>query len=128
MADLVVVDDTVEITELLDALLRGEGHQVRTAGDGAEGMKVLAERLPDLVIMDVEMPVLDGPGMAYRMLVEDCGRESVPIVMVSGAANLPRIARRVGTRYLLAKPFEPEALLAVVARALAERSPPTPGA
>lgn len=126
MADLVVVDDTPEITELLDALLRAEGHDVRTAGDGAQGMKALAERLPDLVIMDVEMPVLDGPGMAYRMLVEDCGRESVPIVMVSGAPNLPRIARRVGTRYLLAKPFDPDALLALVAQALEERSPPTP--
>lgn len=126
MADLVVVDDSADIACLVEAIMVAEGHSVRTAGDGAEGLKVLGERLPDLVIMDVEMPVLDGPGMAYRMLVEDLGKECVPIVIVSGAANLARIARGVGTPYVLAKPFDPDALLAVTALALAERRPPTP--
>jgi CheY-like chemotaxis protein len=127
MADVLVVDDNDEIAGLIAEMMRMEGHEVRVAHDGAEGLAALTERIPDLVLLDVEMPILDGPGMAYRMLVEDCGRETLPIVLCSAAANLPRVARRVGTPYALAKPFDPDALIEIAARALGERRPPTPG-
>src|SRR5690348_3010999 len=64
MADVLVVDDNLDISELLEALLAEEGHLVRVAHDGEEGLRALDERLSDVVILDVDMPVLDGPGMA----------------------------------------------------------------
>jgi CheY-like chemotaxis protein len=126
MADVLVVDDNEEIAGLVAELMLQAGHDVRVAHDGAEGLSALSDRLPDLVLLDVDMPVLDGPGMAYRMLVEDCGRETLPIVLCSAAANLRKIALRVGTPYALTKPFDPDALMDVTARALGERTPPTP--
>lgn len=126
MADLLIVDDNEEIASLLEIIMADAGHSVRTAYNGAEGLHALEERLPDLVVMDVEMPVLDGPGMIYRMLVEDCGKECLPVVLVSGASDLGQIGRRVGTPYVLAKPFDPLALIDLTARALRERLPPTP--
>jgi DNA-binding NtrC family response regulator len=126
MADVLIVDDSVDIAEILEALMLAEGHRVRLAFNGQAGLSAIDERLPELVLMDIDMPVVDGPGMAYRMLVEDCGRETIPIVIVSGSPDLPRIGDAVGTPYVLAKPFDPEALVALTARALEERTPPTP--
>jgi CheY-like chemotaxis protein len=126
MADVLVVDDDKEIADTLADILAGEGHTVRTADDGEDGLRLLAERLPDLILLDVEMPRLDGPQMAHRMLIEDAGRERIPIVLVSGVVNLARISARVGTPYVLAKPCSLTRLIDTVARALTERVSPSP--
>jgi CheY-like chemotaxis protein len=126
MADILIVEDNPDIVEILEFILTTEGHQVRSVADGEAGLRELTEPFPDLVIMDVEMPILDGPGMVYRMLLEDLGRESIPIILISATASLPEIARRVGVPYHLAKPFDPNELLSMVARALEERLAPSP--
>ena len=54
--------------------------------------------------------MLDGPAMVYRLFVEDLGRENIPVILVSGHPNLPRIATAIGTPYFLAKPFEMDRL------------------
>jgi DNA-binding response OmpR family regulator len=125
MADLLVVDDDFDISEPLVELLQADGHHVRVAENGVVGLRLLAEALPDLVLLDVEMPMLGGPDMAHRMFLENVGRERVPIVFLSGVPDLHRIAHRVGTAYYLQKPFQLDALRTVVARALAERTAPT---
>ena len=102
-----------------------DGHQVRVAVDAYDGLRLLTERFPDAALLDVEMPELTGPEMAYRMLVDDCGRELVPIVFLSGVADLNRIAESVGTTYYLPKPFSLAALRLVLERALRERMAPT---
>jgi len=126
MADVLVVEDDDDVAMLMELFLEEAGHHIRRARDGEQGLARLAEGLPDLVVMDVEMPILDGPSMAARMIVVDAGRESIPLLLVSGAVALPEIADRVGTPYALAKPFDPTALLALTARALRERCPPRP--
>jgi DNA-binding NtrC family response regulator len=78
------------------------------------------------VISDVEMPVLDGPAMIYRMFVEDLGRENIPVILISGAPGLPKVVAALGTPYSLAKPFSVSALSNVLDRALAEARPPHP--
>lgn len=125
MADLLLVDDDSDISEPLAEFLEADGHRVRIAENGEAGLRLLAEALPDLVLLDVEMPVLGGPDMANRMFLEDVGRERVPIVFLSGVPDLHQIAHRVGTSYFLQKPFRLDALRKVVARALAERTAPT---
>jgi CheY-like chemotaxis protein len=126
MANVLIVDDNEEIAECLECLLKLEGHDVRVASHGEHGLLALTSRLPDLVILDVDMPILDGPGMAYRMFVDDCGREKIPIVLASAELRLPEIAARVGTPYYLGKPFDPTELMTLVNRALAEGTPPRP--
>jgi CheY-like chemotaxis protein len=126
MADLLIVDDNEDIAALVEALMVGEGHEVRVAHDGQAGLCALAERLPELLLLDVDMPILDGPTMAYRMLIENCGKERIPIVLVSANVDLREVARAVGTPYMLRKPFDPDALVRVIGRALSERTCPCP--
>jgi CheY-like chemotaxis protein len=128
MADLLVVDDDRDSSELFSELLRARGHAVRTAYDGLEGLERVAERKPDLVLLDVEMPLLTGPEMSYRMLVHDAGEEKIPVVLLSGVVNLREVARHVGTPYFAPKPYTLDVVLKLLARALEERTPPAPPA
>lgn len=129
MADLLIVDDDEDIAELLGLVLIGLGHDVRRAESGDAGIQMLRDAKPDLLVLDVEMPRLTGPEVAYQMLIEDAGMEQIPIVLVSGVVGLPDVAAAVGTPYFLAKPFAVPRLQHLVNRALEERLPPThPGA
>ena len=126
MARLLLVDDDNDIVEALGELLRREGHEVHSASTGEEGLVVLrASSLPDALILDVDMPVLGGPGMAHKMLLHDVGEENVPIILMSANPNLSEIARKMGTSYVLKKPTTIGAFLAVLDRALRERRGPT---
>jgi CheY-like chemotaxis protein len=66
-ADLLVVEDDRDAAEALAEVLRDAGHRVRLALDGEEGLGLLEEVPPDVVLLDVEMPVLTGPEMAASM-------------------------------------------------------------
>src|SRR5262249_34924030 len=104
MSRLLVVEDDPDVAELLGEVLRAHGHEVRLAENGMDGLDAVALSRPDAVLLDVEMPVLDGPGMALRLFIRDCGDEEIPIVLLSGIASLDQVARRVGTPYFLPKP------------------------
>src|ERR1700722_14574338 len=125
MAHLLLVDDDNDIVDAMGELLREEGHEVRTASTGAAGLLVLRSApLPDALILDVDMPVLGGPGMAHKMLLHDAGEEKVSIILMSGTENLREIAREMGTSYVLQKPASIHAFLTVLDRALHERRGP----
>jgi DNA-binding response OmpR family regulator len=126
MADLLIVDDDRDMAELLGEALAHHGHQVRFAHDGMDGLRELATRWPDAVLLDVEMPLLDGPQMAWQMFVRDRGLETIPIILLSGVVDLERVAARVGTPYFLAKPYALGAVRALCDRALTERTAPEP--
>jgi DNA-binding response OmpR family regulator len=126
MADLLIIDDDLDGADALAAIMRAEGHHVRIGYNGEDGLRLAGERLPDLALLDVEMPVLSGPEMAYEMFVLDMGRERVPIVFLSGVTDLRDVARRVGTPYCLAKPYRHSQVVALVNLALQERIAPRP--
>jgi DNA-binding response OmpR family regulator len=126
MADILVVDDDPDLATALADVLGEAGHSTRVANDGWAGLAALEQHLPDLVVMDVEMPALDGPGMAQQMFVTDLGREEIPILLVSACVALPSVAKRVGTPYSVAKPCRLDELLRIVDRALLERRAPHP--
>lgn len=81
--------------------------------------------LPHALVLDVDMPILGGPGMAHKMLLHNCGEERVPIILMSGNPDLPEIAKRMGTPYFLAKPCRIDTFLKVLDRALSERLAPS---
>ena len=80
--------------------------------------------LPDVALLDVDMPVLGGPAMAHEMMIHNAGEDRVPIVLCSGRADLPALATKMGTPYSMAKPFELDALFALLAKALRARVAP----
>lgn len=121
MADVLIIDDDIDSADVLAEIMRLEGHVVRVGYNGQEGLQLATERTPDVALLDVEMPLLDGPGMAYEMLLHDMGLEHVPVVFLSGIPDLAELATRIGTPYFLSKPYRYQQVTALVTRALAER-------
>jgi len=120
MPRILVVDDEPMIRRLISATLLDEGHEVVGAGNGREALVLIAEEVPDLIVLDLAMPEMDG----WRFLEELYARglrKQTRVVIVSG--NLDRDARRRGqgqaVSHFLDKPFEPEALVTMVNEALA---------
>jgi CheY-like chemotaxis protein len=126
MSKLLVIDDDPDLAELLTSVLEDAGHEVRIAEHGQAGLDRIGESRPDAVLLDVDMPILDGPTMAYRLFLRDRGDETIPIVLLSGVPDLWRVAERVGTPYFLEKPYRIANVSALVQRALTERRAPVP--
>jgi len=125
MIEILIVEDDPSVLKTLSMLLELEGYRVRAAANGAEALGLLKERFPVLTISDIEMPVLDGPGMACQMRAENHGLEKIPIVIVSAFPNIEQIAEKMGTPYFISKPFEIDQLLELVERAIREQKSPT---
>lgn len=103
---VLVVDDDDGIRAFYVSLLAGEGFEVTEAKDGREGAALAIADPPDLIICDVNMPILDGFGLAL-ILRENRRTKNVPLIFVTGEAD-PEIARRatdVGAAALFPKPF-----------------------
>jgi DNA-binding response OmpR family regulator len=111
-ATVLVVDDDPVIQKLLQVNFEMEGYNVITAGDGEEGLaKAQAER-PDVVVLDVMMPKMDGLEVARRLKGNDDTR-SIPIILLSAKAQLADVqaGQATGADDYLTKPFDPLELL-----------------
>ncbi|HXJ21807.1 MAG TPA: response regulator [Polyangia bacterium] len=126
MPNVLIVDDDPDLVDVLKVALEDEGHSVRTALNGSRGLEVVRGWRPDAVVLDVDMPVLSGPDMAYRMFIDDCGEEDIPILLLSGTRDLRQVAERVGTPYYESKPYCVDQVLEMLHRLLAERRKPVP--
>lgn len=107
-ADILVVDDDRTNRELLRVNLEEEGYAVRTAAEGAEGLRLLAERACDAVLLDLEMPVMDGFEMLRRMKADEALRH-IPVIVVSSMDDMASVVRCIesGAMDHLNKPFDP---------------------
>ncbi|MCU4186473.1 response regulator [Acidiferrimicrobium sp. IK] len=121
VATVLVVDDDPVIVTLLRVNFEMEGYTVIDAGDGEEGLAVTRRERPDVIVLDVMMPKLDGLGMA-RQLRADPDVASIPILLLSAKAQATDVAAglAVADDYVT-KPFEPLELLDRVAALLAAR-------
>ena len=109
---VLVVDDDQDIRELLVSVLEDDGYQAESAQNGREALDVLERWKADVVVLDLMMPIMDGWTFADRMHE----KWDIPIVVISAATDLKRHAGRVGAAGVVAKPFEIESLLPVIAR------------
>ena len=118
-ARVLVVDDLAENREILTSLLEAEGHVITTAADGVEAIALATAAPPDLVVMDVTMPRMDGLE-ACRRLKADPRTELVPVILVTGLlAREDRIAGiEAGCDDFLTKPVDSEQLVARTRTAL----------
>lgn len=120
MKRLLIVDDELAIVEALQDILSVEGYDIATAFNGAEGLQRMADAKPDLVLLDLMMPVMDGREMLRRMR-EDASLQGIPVVVMS-AGRISDEERRSSARFL-AKPFELDVLLDTIAELLVEPQP-----
>lgn len=124
---ILVVEDDPMIRELIVTRLELGGYQTFVAADGFQGLASLAEVRPAAMILDINMPRLDGFGMLRKM--RESGALARTPTMVLTARNQPddvRTAISLGARDFLSKPFGDDQLLARVARLLRQASPPAP--
>ena len=113
---LLVADDNRDATESLAALLRLEGHEVRTAFDGREAFTAAQELLPDAVLMDIGMPVLNGYEVAQLVREQPWGMEMLLIALTGwGQSDDRRRSRDAGFNAHLVKPVDHVQLLGLIA-------------
>ncbi len=107
---ILVVDDDASIAEMVSIVLRGRGFDVATAGDGPTALSMLRSAEPDVVLLDLMLPGMDGIEVCRRL------REvsAIPVIMLTARADTTDVVEglEAGADDYLTKPFEPEELVA----------------
>ena len=120
------VDDSKAVRMLLARLFRPFACELFEAANGEEGLAVAAREMPDLILLDYNMPVMDGVSM-LRRLRENADLKRTPVIMLTAELSVENIATvaRLGVRDYVTKPFSEELLLAKAARAVPLVARPT---
>lgn len=119
---VLVVDDYVDAREMYAEYLRFAGFRVSEAANGVEAIERALEALPDIILMDLSLPVMDGCE-ATRQLKADARTAAIPILALTGhaLAGYPERAREAGCDAFVAKPCLPEDLIVEIRRLLKRR-------
>ncbi|MGH2394095.1 MAG: response regulator [Candidatus Limnocylindria bacterium] len=119
-----MIEDTEDNRQIMRDLLSNAGYDMIEAQDGAEGVAMAQSHRPDLILMDIQLPVLDGYE-ATRRIKADPELRAIPIVVVTSYAlsGDEQKARAAGCDAYVAKPFSPRELLGTIREFLAEPRP-----
>ncbi len=109
---ILIVDDESDLVELVKLRLEANGYEVIVAGDGQSGLDKARTEKPDLIVLDVMLPKIDGYKVC-RMLKFDEKYRHIPIIMFTARAQESdrKTGEQVGADAYITKPFEPAALL-----------------
>lgn len=108
---VLLVEDNVSVRELIHVLLESEGYEIIEAADGIDGLNKAEQRRPDLMILDLMMPDVDGEKV-LQQLRGDPDLSKIPVLVVSGKYEaLDRLKDQLGDENVFPKPFEPTRLM-----------------
>jgi chemosensory pili system protein ChpA (sensor histidine kinase/response regulator) len=113
---IMIVDDSLTVRKITGRLLAREGYNVLTAKDGVDAMEQLQDTVPDVMLVDIEMPRMDGFDLT-RNVRADSRLKRIPIIMITSrtAEKHRNYAREIGVNVYLGKPYQEEELLANIA-------------
>ena len=120
---IMIVDDEAAVQQMMELVLKEGGYEPIVAGSGEQALEILQDAAPDLIIVDVMMPGMDG--------IELCGEirnnpdtQSIPIIILTAKANTDTLdeSYNAGADLYLIKPFAPEELLTMIQRLLSVRN------
>ena len=114
---VMVVDDSLTVRKITSRMLTREGYEVATAKDGVDALQQLQDLRPDCILLDVEMPRMDGFEFARNLRADDDTR-GIPIIMITSrtADKHRKRALEVGVNEYMGKPYQEEQLLALIKR------------
>jgi two-component system chemotaxis response regulator CheY len=110
---VLVVDDDLVIRESISALLVDEGYDVREAANGRQALATIEEWLPDLILLDLMMPIMDGWTFRDRQRDIEAARH-IPVIVLSATHNLGQRANGLDAAAVFPKPFDLDELLDTV--------------
>ena len=121
---VLIVDDDPPLLEAVEMALASEGFEILKASNGARCMQVVAEDSPDLVVLDINMPVMDGL-QVLRVLRENRATRNLPVIVLTARDEdlAVKQAWETGIDFYITKPFDIGELKLVVHRALEAREP-----
>lgn len=116
---VMIVDDSVTVRKVTSILLERQGFDVVTANDGLDAMKKLESVKPDVMLLDIEMPNMDGFEVASRVRIHDV-HATLPIIMITSRTGIKHRERalNLGVNYYMGKPFQEDVLLETIGQAL----------
>jgi two-component system alkaline phosphatase synthesis response regulator PhoP len=115
LSDILVVDDDAPIRDLMVEFLEMEGYAVRAARHGLEALQLVRAQRPDVVLLDLMMPEMNGQQFAEACR-EEPGLAGLPIVLMSAAPEGADVSSRIGARAHMRKPFDLDRLSQVLER------------
>ena len=120
---VMVVDDSLTVRRVTQRLLERHGYDVRQAKDGVDALRQLQEELPDVMLVDIEMPRMDGFDLT-RNVRGNAATRGIPIIMITSrtAEKHRRFAFEIGVNEYLGKPYQEDELLAMLRRYAAQRA------
>lgn len=123
---VMVVDDSLTMRKVLGRTLEREGYVVVTAKDGMDALQKLQETLPDIMLLDIEMPRMDGFELA-RNIRGDVLTANIPIIIISSrtAEKHRNVAKELGVNAFLGKPVQDEELITQINALLGQSASPT---
>jgi len=112
---ILIIEDEAELVNLIKLRLESGNFEVLAAYDGEEGLKKAKEEKPDLILLDIIMPKIDGL-VVCRRLKDDPATKEIPIIIVtaSGGKNLAQRSKDAGADELVVKPFEADDLISKI--------------
>ncbi len=120
---IVLAEDEPQIARLIEFKLKKEGYDVTWRENGEEALKAIKGDKPDLILLDIMMPVMDGYEV-LRRLKEDENLKSIPVIMLTARAQEKDVVKGIdmGAEDYITKPFHPAELLARVKRILGKET------
>lgn len=112
---MLLVEDDEGIRGFMADILTDEGYEISQAADGVEGLDALDRSRPDLIVLDLMMPNLDGFGFRAGQLARPAACD-IPVVLITARRTLGPDVEAMGVASILPKPFEVEALISLVER------------
>ncbi len=118
---VLIAEDEEDVRDVMEMFLDSQGYEVETAYDGLDALDRIRTWGPDVVLMDIMMPVMDGIEVC-RQVKADEATKNIPIIMVSAAAKREKEAeaREAGANGYILKPYEPAELTEIIEKCMAD--------
>ena len=116
---ILIIDDETEVQTLLTELLQLKGYEVHSALNGQQGLNLIQSLRPDLILLDVMMPAIDGFKVQNQLALDE-NFKKIPIIFISGQHNIDNAAKAIahGAAGFIEKPFDIPQLCKIIEMAL----------